>query len=453
MNFPNDLVRVRIESLAAGGDGVGRVDGFPLFIPEAAPGDLVQARVTERKKSFGRGVIVDLLEPAPGRVDPLCPYFGVCGGCQWQHLAYGEQLRTKAQVVEDALTRLGGLREVEVRETIPSPQPWGYRNKADWAVVPEEKGGFRLGYHARDPREVVDIASCPLLHPFLNDLLRAVRDLLTEFHYPAYDPRTGQGLIRAVGARVAANTSGATVLLTTGRRDLPEKRRFYQALRERLPQVVGLSHYARTRASQSASGRPVGMILGHPLTERIGDLSFQISPASFFQVNTGLIPTLWTLLDEALRPRGEECVVDVYSGVGTLALWLGKRVQQVWALEEDRSAAHDAEVNVRQGDAANVAVRRGPAEATLPALIAEGLRPDAIVLDPPRRGCDPRVLRAGLAVHPPRIVYFSCDPATLARDLKELTAGGYALPFVQPVDLFPQTSHVEVVAGLKRKGN
>jgi 23S rRNA (uracil1939-C5)-methyltransferase len=459
---------------------VGRVESFPLFVPDTAPGDVVDVRVTETQARFGRAEVTQIVTPAPDRATPACPYFGTCGGCHWQHLSPAAQLAAKTSMVREALEHLGHLSNPPVRPCYPSPEVWHYRHKADFAVAPAEEG-FHLGFHGRTPYEIVDIASCPLLHPTLNQLLAAFRELLTEWsappgdplpgrgtarhpfptfrnpkseirnpkwEAPPYDLRTGRGLVRGVSLRVAAGTGEATALLITGRREFPGKREFVARWRERCPALVGVAHHARTRASQSPTGRAVGEILGRPLWERIEDLYFQVSPTSFFQVNPALIPPLWETMEEGLCLTGREVVLDAYSGVGTLALRLARSARQVLGIEQDAGAVRDARASARRNNIYPFEALREPAETALPRLAADGQACAALVLDPPRRGCDPRVLRAALALRPPRIVYVSCDPATLARDLRTLTEGGYTLQFVQPFDFFPQTYHVECVAAL-----
>lgn len=441
------ICRLTIQSLALGGDGVGRYDGLPLFVPQTAPGDQVDVRITAVRPRFGRAEVVEVVAPAPDRISPRCPYFGACGGCHWQYLPPAGQRQAKTNIVRETLQHLGRFPDPPVRPCFPSPEAWGYRHKADLAVVPTEQG-LAVGFHGRDPRQVLDIAACPLLPATLNRLLAAFRELLQEWNLPAYDPGRGSGLVRGVSLRQAAGTGEATAWLVTGRREFPRKRAFVACWQERCPALVGVVHTARTRASQSPTGRPVGEMLGRPLEERIQDLCFQISPRSFFQVNPALIPRLWETVQEGLALKGHETVWDAYSGVGTLALPLARRARQVVGIEQNISAVRDARANVRRNRLRNFTVLHESTETALPRLAAAGQRCDALVLDPPRRGCALAVLRAALALKPERIVYVSCDPATLARDLQLLTAGGYTLQFLQPLDFFPQTYHVECVAAL-----
>ncbi|HIE50991.1 MAG TPA: 23S rRNA (uracil(1939)-C(5))-methyltransferase RlmD [Armatimonadetes bacterium] len=441
-------VSLRVDSLAYGGEGVGRVERFPVFVPYTAPGDLAEVRLTRVHKRFARGEVVRLLEPGPGRVEPFCPRYGTCGGCQWQHLAYEVQVQAKTQLVRDALTRIGGLSSVPVRDTISAPEHHSYRNKVEVALAPAP-AGWHLGYHRRGSPEVVDVETCPLLKPRLNELLSAVRETLREFAYPPYDVRTSAGLVREFSLRCNQAEEEATLLFITGRREVPHKRPFFTALRERCPFLVGFAHHARTRASQKPQGRPVGALEGRPLREQFGEVTLEISPASFFQVNVPQLENLWRTLRLCLLLGEGDTIVDAYAGVGTFALRLAPEVEQVIAVEVYRPAAQDARHNARRNGCENVTVERGAAEEILPRLAAEGLRAAVVLLDPPRSGCQERVLRASVSLGPHTLVYLSCDPTTLARDLRRLAALDYLPALIQPFDFFPQTYHVETLVVLK----
>lgn len=441
------ICRLTIQSLAFGGKGVSRYNGFLLFVPDTVPGDQVDVRITATQARFGEAEVVQVVASGPDRIPPRCPYFGRCGGCQWQHLSPSGQLQAKTEIVRETMQHLGQLADPPVRPCYPSPAVWGYRHKADLAVAPAAPG-FSLGFHARHPQEVIDIAACPLLPTTLNQLLEAFRELLQEWNLSAYNPRNGSGLVRGVSLRQAAGTGEATAWLITGRREFPRKREFVARWQQHCPALVGVAHTARTRASQSPTGRPVGEILGRPLEEQIQELRFQVSPLSFFQVNPALIPWLWETVREGLALTGSEEVWEAYSGVGTLALSLAREARKVLGIEQNFRAVRDARANAARNQLPHFKTLHAPAETALPRLAAAGHRCDALVLDPPRRGCHPAVLRAALALQTQRIVYVSCDPATLARDLRFLIQGGYVLHSLQPLDFFPQTYHVECVATL-----
>jgi 23S rRNA (uracil1939-C5)-methyltransferase len=384
---PGDSLVLRIESLAAGGDGVAHApDGRAVFVPLAAPGDRVRARVVAERRRFLRAEIQELLEPGPGRVAPACAVFGACGGCAWQHLAYAAQLAAKARILRDALARLGGLAPAGEIAVEPSPAPYGYRSRARLLV----RGG-RVGFRGRRSHEPVATARCPVLVPELEALLAELA---------ARPPDDGEWELAAGGA---------------GARALP------------LP----------------ARG-------GERIELRVGPDRLRVSPGVFAQANAGLVGELAAAVAGAAGTG--RLALEAFCGGGLLTLGLARRFERVIAIEASRAALRDLAENLRAAGLASVDARCETLESALAggALAAE--RPDAIVLDPPRRGLAPGCA-AGLAeLGAPRIAYLSCDPATLARDLAELAARGYALRAVRGFDLFPQTPHLEALAVLEREG-
>ncbi|MBI2298815.1 MAG: 23S rRNA (uracil(1939)-C(5))-methyltransferase RlmD [Armatimonadetes bacterium] len=440
-------VTLTVDSLAFGGEGVGRSGGMAVFIPFVCPGETVQARVTEVHKRFARGELVEVTTASADRVTPFCPLYGRCGGCQLQHLDYPAQLAAKTRAVKDALTRLGRLPDVPVDDTVPCPLPLGYRNKIELHAFRADDGHTALGYHTRDEQGHIEVDNCPLAIPEVNQLLEQVTSAVRSVGWPAYDPDTTHGLLRMVGLRHAVSTREANLLLVTGRRDVPEKAAWVQALQQASGKLVGVRHVARTRASQSRLGRSVGELFGRPLRFKWGGLSLRVSPEAFFQVNDLLLDPLWEHIHDALAPEPADVVLDVYGGVGTYGLRLAHEVASVTIVEVDHAAAADAYGNARHNQLGNVTVVRGQAEQVLSSTARER-KPTLIVLDPPRQGCSDGVLRVAAGQGARRIVYVSCDPTTLARDLAKLAGMGYNTTGVRPFDLFPQTYHVECVATL-----
>ncbi len=443
----NQQIDVTIESLAFGGEGVGRVNGVPVFVADVCPGERVVARVTDARRNFARARVVELDRPAPERTPPLCPLHGTCGGCDWQHVDYPAQVAAKTRIVRDTLARVGHLPDVPVAETIASPVPYGYRNKVELAAFTADDGALALGYPGRDAAQLVAVDQCPIALPEVNALIDQVGAWLSATGWPAYDPDSSEGLVREVGLRCSTSTREATVLLTTGRRELPEKGPWIDSLRRELPQIVGFRHFARTRASQTAVGKPVGDLHGRPLRFKVAGLSLRVSPEAFFQVNEFLLEALVGCLREALEPAARDHVADLYGGVGTFGLSLAREVGRSTILEFDSAAAHDARANVQFNKLDNVEVIRGQVEQQFGAVHRDR-RVDLVILDPPRRGCSEGVIQLIARAQPRRVAYVSCDPATLARDLQRFAAAGYQTLRVQPVDLFPQTYHIESVATL-----
>jgi 23S rRNA (uracil1939-C5)-methyltransferase len=445
---PGDHATLTIDSLAFGGDGVGRHKGLAIFVPGVCPGETVEIVITEVKSSFARAELLSVTAAAPERTAPFCPVYGRCGGCQLQHLAYPAQVAAKTGFVRDALARLAKMPDVPVAEAIASPLPIGYRNKIELEVTIDAEARLALAYHGAAPDERVVIDDCPLALPELNILVDTVREWLNQTGWPAYDAGSSQGLVRGVGLRYSASQREATLLLTSGRRDLPDKKPWLDRLRAGEPRLVGIRHRARTRASQSPHGRPVSERLGRPLRVLLpGGLSLRVTPEAFFQVNEWQLPALLEQVRLALDPQPGDHLVDAYAGVGTFGLALAGAVGRVTLIEVEPEAVRDAEANVAFNKLANVVLAAGQVEQRLAALGREA-RVDKLILDPPRQGCSEAVVRVAAGLRASRMAYVSCDPATLARDLARFAAHGYRTIGVQPLDLFPQTYHVESVATL-----
>jgi len=400
--------------MAHGGEALGRHEGKVIFVPYTMPGEEVLVGIVEDKGRYARAQLAEILSPSPRRVTPQCPHFGLgrCGGCQWQHIAYQAQLEFKAAVVRDQLARIGHLPDAPVRETIPSTSAWHYRNRIQFSISDDG----RLGFVATDGRRVEPIQECYLLHPLLEELLVAL-----DLELP--------GLVR-LSLRAGVNTGDQMIIFETQNDEPP-------ALESDLPISCVLL---------LSDGTPVNLIGNNYITEAVAGRSFRISATSFFQVNTATAEELVQVVTEYLAPAGYETLLDAYCGVGTFALSLADKVGQVIGIEEDARAVADARLNA--GEMENVEFIEGSAEESLPQLER---RIDLAVLDPPRQGCRPETLAALIELAPRRIVYVSCDPATLARDARQLTNGGYQLVEVQPVDMFPQTYHIESVALFERR--
>jgi len=403
------LVEIELESMAHGGQALGHSAGKVMFCAGALPGEVVHARVVQDRKRWARLELLEVLRPSPQRVEPPCPYFGACGGCQWQYAAYPAQLEYKRAIVVDQLQRLGGIPRPPVLPTRGMADPWAYRNHAQFAV--DARG--ELGFQAAHSHQIVPIAHCPLLHPLLDELHAALDVDWPDLH--------------RLSLRAGIRTGERMVILEMTGKDVPE-------IETELP----VSLILRT------GGSDVVLIGDGAIYELLAERRYRISASSFFQVNTPQAETLVQAVRRYLEPEPDDVVLDLYCGVGTFGLALAADVARVIGVEEHPVAIADARANA--GDDAALYLQ-GRAEAVLPGLDA---RITKAVLDPPRRGCRPAAMHALLALQPERIAYVSCDPATLARDAAALTGGGYHLVEVQPVDLFPQTYHVESVSLWRR---
>lgn len=443
-------VVLRIDRLSYGGRGVGRVDGYVVFVPLTAPGDLVRVRITQAKRSFAEAELVEVLEPGPDRVPPPCPYFGPCGGCTWQHLGYEAQLRAKEQIVLESLERLGGLHDLPLLPILPAPAPYHYRNKMEFAFHPEAI----LGLHPRGQFDrVLGIERCLLPSPVVSEILQAVRTFVRTHRIPCYDNRTRTGRLRHLLVREGRRTGEILVGLVTAPGEFPERKALAEILAARFPQLRGVVWVQSGSLSDAVRVDALEVVWGRDfLEEELGGFRFRVRPETFFQTNTEAAERLVGIALELLDLRGEETVVDLYCGVGTFTLPLAVRTRTTYGIEMVPEAVEAARENARRAGISNVEFLVGDVRLVLPELVQRIGPPDALVLDPPRAGAGGRVMRKIGRSQARRILYISCNPTTLAPDLRELVPFGYRIRAVQPVDLFPQTYHVETVVLLEWEG-
>ena len=447
---PGQVIRVSVHGLGHSGEGVGRYEGLTIFVPGGVPGDMLSAKVIEVKKNYARAVLVEVLEPSPDRVAPPCPVVGECGGCQLQHVSYDAQLRLKHQQVADAIVRLGKLEGVTIHPTLGMNDPWHYRNKAQFPVG-LRSGQIVAGFFAPGTHRIVDIEHCNIQHPLGNEIMAAAKDLARQFGVPIYDERTHKGVLRHVLARVGRGTGEAMAVLVTNGPEFPAAAKFAKALLERVPALVSVVQNINPEQTNVVLGRKSKVLAGKDhIIDHIGDLEFAISPVSFFQVNPAQTEVLYGKALAYAGLTGNETVLDVYCGIGTISLFLARQAREVIGIEVVPPAIEDARENAARNRVTNARFICGDAAVEMPKFAEEGVRADVIVVDPPRAGCDASVLQAMATVRPERIVYVSCNPASLARDLGILSGLGYRVVEVQPVDMFPHTSHVECVARLER---
>jgi 23S rRNA (uracil1939-C5)-methyltransferase len=446
-----DVLQLAIDDLAFGGEGVGRANGYVMFVRGGIPGDRLRVKVTETRGRYGRAVVEAVEVPSPERVEAPCPYFGRCGGCRLQHVSYPAQLAFKEKQVRDCLERLGAAAGFELRPILPAPEPYGYRNKMEFTVAAAEAGAV-IGLHAADRYDVVlDIEHCLLQSQTMNALLHEVRTETRRRGLSAYDQESGQGLLRFVTLREGRHTGDAMVNLVTAAPDVERLGPVAEALRAAVPSTASIVLNVNAKKAAVAVGTEEHVLLGREhITERLRDLVFQVSANSFFQTNTRQAEQLFAVVEAACALTGAETVVDLYSGTGAISLLLAHRCRQVYGIEVAPAAVADAVRNARANGIANCTFLAGEVRHVLPDLIRDGLRAEVVVADPPRAGFHPKALSALIALAPARLVYVSCNPATLARDVGDLLRHGYHLEWVQPVDMFPQTPHIEAVARLAR---
>ena len=451
-------IDVEISDIAYGGKGLTRISGMAVFVDQAVPGDRVLIRITRKKKNYAEARVMELLKASPDRIDPPCVYSGFCGGCKWQFLDYRVQLKYKRQHVQETLQHIGQIGEVPVHPTIASPQTFGYRNKMEFTctdhrwLTPAEMQqheidkGFGLGLHVPGTFfKVFDTKRC-LLQPDLgNHLLDEVRRFMRSSGLPPYGLRSHEGFWRFLMLRHSVAFNRWMVNIVTGADDRRVLRALAKALMQKFPEVSAVIHNITTRKAGVTTGESEMTLAGDStLIDKIGSFAFEISANSFFQTNTAGAAKLYETVKRYAELSGSETVLDLYSGTGTISILLSDAASEVIGLEMAPSAVADAENNCRQNQIENCRFIPGDIRETLPAI---SRRPQVVIVDPPRAGMHPAVAAQLLALMPERIVYVSCNPATLARDLA-LLKDAYRLKEVQPVDLFPHTYHIESVARL-----
>ena len=440
---------VEIMSLGHSSEGVGRFEDFTVFVPGALVGEQVDVRITEVKKSYAKGVISKIVRKSPDRQEPSCEIYEKCGGCQLQHLGYAAQLKVKRQQVVDAVERIGKQKSVQIFPTIGAENPWNYRNKMQFPIG-QQKKQVVIGCFAQSSHEIVDTKNCRIQEEVNNDIANAMREIVQKLGIYVYDEKTQKGSLRHVIGRVAEG--GVMVVLVTATKNLPHAQEIITHLRAKVPNLVSIMHNINPKATNMIMGDITKHIWGaKTILAKMDDLTFHISPRSFFQVNTKQAGVLYNKALEYAGLTGQETVIDAYCGTGTITLFLAKKAKQVIGIEIVEPAIRDARKNAQDNNVKNAEFIVGDATHVMPQLYQDGLRPDVIVVDPPRVGCTPKVLQTFAAMNPKRIVYVSCYPASLARDLEILDGLGYKTVKIQPVDMFPQTSHVESVALIERK--
>ena len=446
----NDIIEVNITGLGSSGEGVGKADGFTVFVHGALPGEKVSVKLFQVKKSYASGRILNILEESPQRVKPQCAFYEKCGGCQLQHLNYEGQLNVKRQQVKDAIERIGHITGCEVLPVLGMENPWHYRNKMQFPAAKTE-GKIQIGCYAALTHNVINIDDCLIQKQANNKIMQVVRQWMQQFNISAYDETTGKGVVRHVMGRAGAKTCEVMAVIVTACYDIPHAGELVTMLKtevDGLKSIVQNINKKRTNIIMGAKNR---VLYGKStIKDRLGNLKFNISPLSFFQVNSAQTEKLYATALDFAALSGKETVIDCYCGTGTISLYLAQKARKVYGIEIVEPAIKDANENAKANNIANAEFICGDAAVEMPALLKSGVKPDTVLLDPPRAGCDKKVLAAIAGVKPEKIVYVSCNPASLARDMAFLTENGYKAVKAQPVDMFPMTSHIETVCLLSK---
>ncbi|MBK4732856.1 23S rRNA (uracil(1939)-C(5))-methyltransferase RlmD [Oxynema sp. CENA135] len=455
-----ELIEIEIVDLSDTSEGVGRWGSRVVFVPDTVTGDRAEVRLVHVKPNFARGQLHRPIEPSDRRTRPRCIVADKCGGCQWQHVAYEFQLETKRQLVREAIARIGGIPNPPVEPVLvphtdgESPSPLGYRNKATYPLSVSSQGRVQAGYYRKGSHRLVNLNQCPVQDPRLNPLLAQVKQDIQDRGWSIYNSQTHRGLLRHLSLQIGRRTGEILLTLVVTDWEVPEIEAQAQQWRDRYPSLVGVCLNRNPRRTNAILGNETRTVSGRDaLTEQFAGVKLQVRADTFFQVNTETAEALFDRVLERLNLRGDELAIDAYCGIGTFTLPLAKRVRRAIGLEVSDASIACARANAELNGLSNVEFYQGAVETLLSQPESLGLTgdrpPDLVLLDPPRKGCDRAVLEGLLELRPRQLVYISCKPATLARDLKILCEGGYRLTTVQPADFFPQTSHVESAAFLE----
>ncbi len=447
----NKNYQVEITGLTHEGQGVGKIEGFVVFVDSALPGETVTVKIVKETKSYAVGKLLKVNKPSDKRVNPFCPVFESCGGCAVQHMTYEAQLEFKRDTVLQNLKRIGGLENVKVHDTIGMSTPFSYRNKVQYPVG-MEKNEVKIGFYENRSHNIIDSSQCDIQPEESNVIRDLVRDFCKSSKISIYDEKTGKGLLRRVMVRKGFKTNELMVVLVINGQKFPGYEKLVSILCGRYENIKSIMLNINTRNTNIILGDRNICLYGQDfISDYIGKYKFNISPLSFFQVNPVQTEVLYGKAHEYAQLTGNESVFDLYCGIGTISLFLSGKAKKVIGVEVVPDAIADAQKNAELNNITNTQFIVGEAEVVIPKLYAEGIRADVVVVDPPRKGCDEALLNTLVEMKPQRIVYVSCNPSTLARDLKYLSGHGFEVKEVQPVDMFPWTGHVESCSLIVRK--
>ncbi len=451
---PKQTFPLTIKRLGINGEGVGYFKKQVVFVPGALPGEEVVVEATKIHPKYAEAKVKKIRIQSPHRVKPVCPVYEQCGGCQLQHLQYGQQLKEKRDIVIQSLERHTKMpiETLDIRETIGMDEPWGYRNKSSFQTA-EKSGKVLAGLYGLNSHQLIDIDQCAVQHMQTNEATAVIKRILEDLHIPIYNERTRKGIVRTIVSRVGVQTGELQIVLITSQKELPKKELLIQEIQKRLPNAKSTMQNINGERTSLIFGKETRALAGREfIQETLGDLQFELSARTFFQLNPVQTVKLYDEVKKAAALTGKEKVVDAYCGVGTIGLWLAGQAGEVRGMDVIPESIEDAKKNASRHEIKHAHYVTGKAEEWLPKWVKEGWKPDVVVVDPPRTGCDQQLLQTILKVKPKKIVYVSCNPSTLAKDIQTL-GSKYEIEYIQPVDMFPQTAHVECVSQIVLKEN
>ena len=442
---------VDIVDIGQGGVGIGKYEGFTVFVEGGLIQDKVKVRINKSKKNYAVGDIVEIIEKSPFRVDRICSDdLKDCGGCQIQELDYNKQLELKTNEVKQVISRIGKLENVEIHETIGMQSPCRYRNKAQFPIQ-NINGSTAIGFYRKKSHDVIPTDMCVIQHDINDKIIKIIKTYIQAYNVSIYNETTHTGVLRHLVTKVGFTTNEVMVVLVANGTNLPHLNELASVLKENIPGFKTLVLNVNKAKTNVILGKENKVIYGNgKINDYIGDLVFEISPLSFFQVNPVQTEVLYNKALEYAELKENDTVFDIYCGIGSISLFLAQKATKVYGIEIVEDAIKDAKINAKLNNLNNVEFYVGKAEEVVPKMYSEGKTANVVVVDPPRKGCDEKVLDTIVSMKPDRVVYVSCNPSTLARDLAYLDERGYKCVEIQPVDMFPHTMHVETVAKLRR---
>jgi len=446
---PEEKYEILINNVSHQGEGIGRVENFAVFVPGAIKGEKIEVKITEIRKNFARGKLEKIILPSLNRVKPPCPVFNLCGGCHLQHINYKKQLEMKKEIVENVLSRIGN-QNIDVMPIIGMEIPWRYRNKGHFHLARENEN-ITLGFYQSKSHDLVPVSQCLLFSQNINSLIKYLEKELTRQKITIYNHKTDKGNFRGIVLRESKYTGEIMIIFITREERWYLDENFLNNLIIAFPQVVSLCQNINKNPKMALFGKDFRILKGKTFIEdHIDSFKFKISPSSFFQVNVLQTEILYKKILEYANLSGKETVIDSYSGTGTISIYLAGKAKKVYGLELQKGAVRDAWANGELNNLSNLKFFSGKAESWLYKWVQRGEKVEVIIIDPPRRGCSREVLKNIIKIKPEQILYVSCDMLTLARDIKYITQNGYNIEEVQPIDMFPHTSHIECLVHLTR---
>ncbi|CAM3916588.1 23S rRNA (uracil(1939)-C(5))-methyltransferase RlmD [Mesobacillus zeae] len=447
----NDCIEAVCEDLTHDGSGVVKIDGYPIFVPGVLPGEKASIKIIKVNKGYGFGKLVDILERSPFRVDVSPEEAHKYGGCQLQHISYEGQLNSKENLVRQAMARIGKLENAAIHPVLGMENPWNYRNKAQ-VPVGQKDGKLIAGFYKPRSHEIIDTDESLIHLPEVNEAIKVVKEICSKLEIQPFNEEKHTGILRHIMARYGKESGELMIILVTRISDLPHKSHLVEKILAALPNVRSIIQNINTKKTNVILGEKTKVLWGSDVIyDNIGDVKFAISPLSFYQVNPVSTKVLYDKALEYAGLTGKETVIDAYCGIGTISLFMAKKAKKVYGVEIVPDAVKDAKRNASLNGITNAKFEAGLAETVIPKWYEEGIVADVFVVDPPRKGCDSTLLETIIEMKPKKVVYVSCNPATLARDLRILEDGGYQTKQIQPVDMFPHTTHVECVAEIVLK--